>query len=162
MTYLVNGITSANGATPYSMITGVDRGNDAEITITQWLADDHKLAVGDELKLQYFVVGLGRELKQETASFKVAGILPMTDPKVSKAWTPEFPGVSDVDNCRDWEPGIPMDMKAIRDKDEDYWDEFKGTPKGFITLELRQKLWSNRFGNPRPSAFRKAARARRR
>lgn len=147
MTYLVNGITSANGATPYSMITGVDRGNDAEITITQWLADDHKLAVGDELKLQYFVVGLGRELKQETASFKVAGILPMTDPKVSKAWTPEFPGVSDVDNCRDWEPGIPMDMKAIRDKDEDYWDEFKGTPKGFITLGAGQKLWSNRFGN---------------
>ncbi len=147
MTYLVNGITSASGATPYSMITGVDRGNDNEITITQWLADDHKLAVGDELKLQYFVVGLGRELKQQTASFKVAGILPMTDPKVSKAWTPEFPGVSDVDNCRDWEPGIPMDMKAIRDKDEDYWDEFKGTPKGFITLGAGQKLWSNRFGN---------------
>jgi len=147
MTYLVNGITSANGATPYSMITGVDRGHDNEITITQWLADDHKLAVGDELKLQYFIVGLGRELKQQSASFKVAGILPMTDSKVSKAWTPEFPGVSDVDNCRDWEPGIPMDMKAIRDKDEDYWDEFKGTPKGFISLAAGQKLWSNRFGN---------------
>jgi len=147
MTYLVNGITSTNGATPYSMITGVDRGHDNEITITQWLANDHKLAVGDELKLQYFVVGLGRELKQQSASFKVAGILPMTDSKVSKAWTPEFPGVSDVDNCRDWEPGIPMNMKAIRDKDEDYWDEFKGTPKGFISLAAGQKLWSNRFGN---------------
>ncbi len=146
MTYLVNGITTANGATPYSMITGVEKGDDSKITITQWLADDHKLALGDELKLHYFVVGLGRELKQETASFKVAGILPMTDPKVSKAWTPEFPGVSDVDNCRDWEPGIPMDMKAIRDKDEDYWDEFKGTPKGFITLAAGQKLWANRFG----------------
>lgn len=147
LTYLVNGITSEKGGTPYSMITGVGKGNDSEITISQWLADDQKLVVGDELKVQYFVVGIGRELKQQTAAFKVAAILPMDDPRVSKEWTPDFPGVSDVDNCRDWEPGIPMDMKAIRDKDEDYWDEYKGTPKGFITLAASQKLWANRFGN---------------
>ncbi|MCB1276209.1 ABC transporter permease [Prosthecobacter sp.] len=147
LTYLVNGITSAQGGTPYSMVTAVGQGKDDEIAITQWLADDQKLAVGDELEIKYFVVGLGRELKQQSAKFKVGAILPMDDPKVTKAWTPDFPGVSDVDNCRDWEPGIPMDMKAIRDKDEDYWDEYKGTPKAFITLAAGQKLWSNRFGN---------------
>jgi|UniRef100_UPI0037835D0C putative ABC transport system permease protein len=147
LTYLVNGITSAQGGTPYSMVTSVGTGKDDEITITQWLADDQKLAIGNELEVKYFVVGLGRELKQQSAKFKVAGILPMDHPMVTKAWTPEFPGVSDVDNCRDWEPGIPMDMKAIRDKDEDYWDEFKGTPKGFISLAAGQKLWANRFGN---------------
>lgn len=147
LTYLVNGITSAKGGTPYSMVTALGRGKDDEITITQWLADDQQLAVGDELTVKYFVVGLGRELKQQEAKFKVAGILPMDHPQVTKAWTPEFPGVSDVDNCRDWEPGIPMDMKAIRDKDEEYWDEHKGTPKGFITLAAGQKLWANRFGN---------------
>ncbi|HRH95136.1 MAG TPA: ABC transporter permease [Prosthecobacter sp.] len=147
LTYLVNGIISAQGGTPYSMVTAVGKGKDDEITITQWLADDQKLVVGDELEIKYFVVGLGRELKQQSAKFKVGAILPMDDPKVTKAWTPDFPGVSDVDNCRDWEPGIPMDMKAIRDKDEDYWDEYKGTPKGFITLAAGQKLWANRFGN---------------
>jgi len=147
LTYLVNGITSAQGGTPYSMITGVGQGKDDEITITQWLADDHKLNIGDAVTLKYFVVGIGRELKQQEATFKVAKILPMDDPMVTKAWTPDFPGVSDVDNCRDWEPGIPMDMKAIRDKDEDYWDDYKGTPKGFITLAAAQKLWANRFGN---------------
>jgi len=147
LTYLVNGIISARGGTPYSMITGVGQGKDDEITITQWLAEDQKLALGDELTLKYFVVGLGRELKEQEAKFKVAKILPMDDPMVTKAWTPEFPGVSDVDNCRDWEPGIPMDLKAIRDKDEEYWDEYKGTPKGFITLAAAQKLWANRFGN---------------
>lgn len=147
LTYLVNGITSKQGATPYSMVTATGQGKDDEITITQWLADDQKLAIGDELEVKYFVVGLGRDLKQQSARFKVAAILPMDNPKVTKTWTPEFPGVSDVDNCRDWEPGIPMDMKAIRDKDEAYWDEFKGTPKGFITLAAGQKLWANRFGN---------------
>ncbi|WP_395752838.1 FtsX-like permease family protein [Prosthecobacter sp.] len=147
LTYLVNGITSKQGGTPYSMVTATGTGKDDEITITQWLADDQKLAVGDELELKYFVVGLGRELQQQSAKFKVAAILPMDHPRVTKAWTPDFPGVSDVDNCRDWEPGIPMDMKAIRDKDEAYWDDYKGTPKGFITLAAGQKLWTNRFGS---------------
>ncbi|MBK8039721.1 MAG: ABC transporter permease [Verrucomicrobiaceae bacterium] len=146
LTYLVNGITSAKGGTPYSMITAADRISSEGITITQWLADDHNLQVGDDLTLKYFTVGLGRELKQADATFKISKILPMTDPEVTKAWTPEFPGVSDVDNCRDWEPGIPMDMKAIRDKDEKYWDDYKGTPKGFISLAAGQKLWNNRFG----------------
>lgn len=146
LTYLVNGITSAKGGTPYSMVTAVGEGKDDEITITQWLADDQKLAVGDAVTVKFFVVGLGRELKQQEATFKVGAILPMDHPMVTKTWTPDFPGVSDVDNCRDWEPGIPMDMKAIRDKDEDYWDEYKGTPKGFITLAAGQKLWANRFG----------------
>lgn len=146
LTYLVNGITSAKGATPYSMVTAVGKGNDSEITITQWLADDQKLGIGDELTIKYFVVGLGRQLKEQSATFKVAAILPMDDPRVTKTWTPEFPGVSDVDNCRDWQPGIPMDMKAIRDQDEEYWDEYKGTPKAFITLAAGQKLWANRFG----------------
>jgi len=152
LTYLVNGLKSAKGGTPYSMITAADRMSrgttpaESGITITQWLADDHGLKIGDSLEIFYFVVGLGRELKQQTASFIVNGILPMSDPEVIRAWTPEFPGVSDVDNCRDWEPGIPMNMKAIRDQDEKYWDDYKGTPKGFISLSAGQKLWANRFG----------------
>jgi putative ABC transport system permease protein len=170
LTYLVNGLKTAKGGTPYSMITAVDEqklkssqfavlgsqslspeptaaATPGGIVISQWLADDQKLVMGDEVEVFYFVVGLGRELKQQSAKFKVRGILPMTDPEVTRAWTPEFPGVSDVDNCRDWEPGIPMDMKAIRDQDEKYWDDYKGTPKGFITLAEGQKLWANRFGN---------------
>ena len=149
LTYLVNGLKSAKGATPYSMVTSVNTFGlkPGEADITQWLADDHQLVAGDSFEVRYFVVGLGRALKEETASFKVRAILPMNDPRVSRAWTPEFPGVSDVDNCADWDPGFPMDNKAIRDKDEKYWDNYKGTPKAFICLEDGQKLWGNRFGN---------------
>lgn len=149
LTYLVNGITSEKGGTPYSMVTATDKLNvkPSEIIITQWLAEDHGLVVGDKLNIVYYVVGLGRELKEQTATFTVSGILPMNDPNVTRAWTPDFPGVSDVDNCRDWDPGIPMDTKKIRDKDEKYWDDYKGTPKGFISLEDGRKLWANRFGD---------------
>ncbi|MBX7209772.1 MAG: ABC transporter permease [Verrucomicrobiaceae bacterium] len=178
LTYLVNGITSSKGRTPYSMVTATNGLKSSPLapreapstnaqaqnsasptnestkllsrseraTITQWLAEDHNLAIGDTFDVRYFVVGLGRELKEEKASFTVGEIIPMNDPRVTKAWTPDFPGVSDVDNCRDWDPGIPMDTKAIRDKDEKYWDDYKGAPKVFIPLEAGQKIWSNRFG----------------
>lgn len=157
LTYLVNAITSAKGGTPYSMVTAVNLPattspesafrTPSSALITQWLADDQKLGVGDSIDLRYFVVGLGRELREEKAAFTVGEIIPMADSRVSRSWTPEFPGVSDVDNCRDWEPGIPMDMKAIRDQDEKYWDDYKGTPKVFISLAAGQNLWSNRFGS---------------
>ena len=162
LTYLINGISSSKGATPYSMVTALDG---AEIsspithlkagdsTITQWLAEDQGLAVGDSFEVRYFVVGIGRALREEKAIFKVGAILPMTDPNVTRSWTPEFPGVSDVDNCSDWDPGIPMDNKAIRDKDEKYWDDYKGTPKVFIGLADGQRLWGNRFGNDTATRF---------
>ncbi len=163
LTYLVNGFSSAHGKTPYSMVTAVDRiaappspypqsairnpkSGESEIVISQWLADDHQLKIGDKLDVRYFVVGIGREMKEQTQSFTVGGILPMSEPNLKPEWTPHFPGVTDVTNCRDWDPGIPMDKKAVRDKDEKYWSDYKTTPKGFINLAEGQKLWANRFG----------------
>ena len=146
LTYLVNGIVSGKGGTPYSMATAADGWGEGAV-ISQWLADDQKLAVGDEVELRYFTMGLGRELKDTSAKIKVSGIVPMNDPRVTESWTPKFPGVSESPNCRDWKPGIPMDTGKIRDQDEKYWDDYKGTPKLFIPLALGQKIWTNRFGN---------------
>ncbi|MDB6119665.1 MAG: FtsX-like permease family protein [Verrucomicrobiaceae bacterium] len=147
LTYLVNSIESKGGKTPQSMVAAVDRmAAPGTMTINQWLADDQGLKVGDKVEAKYFVVGIGREMKEQTASFTVGRIVGMNDPDVNREWTPHFPGVSDVANCRDWDPGIPMDKKAIRDKDEKYWTDFKTTPKAFISLADGQKLWSNRFG----------------
>ncbi len=157
LTYLVNGITSASGGTPYSMVAAVEEerlaarfgaaGGAQGAVISQWLADDQKLKAGDELTLRYFVVGTGRALEEASATFTVGAVLPMDRPVLNRDWTPKFPGVSDVDNCRDWDPGIPMDTAAIRDQDEKYWDDFGATPKVFIGLEAGRKLWGNRFGN---------------
>jgi ABC-type antimicrobial peptide transport system permease subunit len=163
LTYMVNGLSSPKSParTPYSMVTSTTDppsrtgeaakspaagGSEKLATITQWLADDLSLAPGDTFDIRFFKVGIGRELKEETATFTVRDILPMTDPRVNKSWTPNFPGVSDVDNCRDWKPGMPVKLDAIRDKDEKYWDDYRGTPKAFIGLEVGQKLWGNRFG----------------
>jgi len=92
-------------------------------------------------------MGILRKLTQDSARFVVKSILPITDPKFDRTLMPDFPGMTDAGNCRDWETGAPVNLDKIRDKDEQYWKDFRGTPKAFISLAAGQKLWDNAFGH---------------
>jgi putative ABC transport system permease protein len=153
LTYFVNELRCGGRTTPYSMVTAMSPGpgspipmsmSDDEILINQWLADDLEVKVEDSVELVYFVIGSGRKLQEQNSAFHVRGVLPMRpDPELMA----EFPGLAKVDNCRDWDRGIPIDLSKIRKRDEDYWERYRGTPKAFITLAAGQKLWANRFGS---------------
>jgi len=158
LTYFVNEIRFGDKSTPYSMVTAISNSADSnsaipmdigddEIIINQWLADDLGAKVGDSLELTYFVVSPMRKLDQEKTAFKIRRILPMQGPAIDPDLMPDFPGLVNADNCRDWDKGIPIDLDKIRKVDEDYWDKFKGTPKAFITLKAGQPIWANRYGN---------------
>jgi len=166
LTYLVNGIEFDGNETPYSMATGAEgQGSsiyaeglaDDEVIVSQWLADDLGLQPDDEITLTYFVVSKGRNLEEESAKFTIKGVVAMDDPELNGSWTPAFPGLLNVDDVDDWEPGIPIDKSVIRDKDEDYWDEYRATPKLFVSLAAAQKMWSNRFGDTTSVRFPSAA-----
>ncbi len=162
-TYLVNAIrknqeSGDSSLIPYSMVTGVESSDesfigegwdDKKITINQWVADDLNLTLGDEIALEYFVVGKQRKLIEKSRSFGVAKIIPMTE-KIpvgeESDWTPRFPGLSDAENCGEWDTGIPI-KHEIRPKDEAYWDDYRGTPKAFVSLQSAQEMWNNRWGN---------------
>lgn len=145
LSYFVNEFRLGERSTPYSFVAAVgDQASDESIRINSWLAADLDAKVGDELKLRYFVIGERRELVEQSATFKVNEILPLA---ADSSWMPDFPGLADVGNCREWEPGTPIDTERIRPKDEDYWNKYRGTPKAFVTLRAGQRLWSNRFGN---------------
>ena len=154
-TYLVNRIQLGEHTTPYSMATALPRGHrgllpedigDNEIMVNEWLAEDMQAAPGDTVSLRYFVLAEG-ELKEASHEMVIKGILPMDHPGMNASWTPDFPGVSDEDNCSDWDPGHDVELNLIREKDEAYWDDFKATPKVFLPIETGRTLWSNRFGN---------------
>lgn len=153
-TYLVNTLEMEATETPYSMVTAVDGVNflptdlkEDEIIINEWLAEDLNAGQGDELTLHYFTVEHGSELVEEMQSFTVRGVIPMTGLAADERWMPDFPGVADVKSARDWEPGLPLDLKRIRDKDDDYWEHHKGTPKAFVNQAAGQAMWANRWGN---------------
>jgi len=152
-TYFVNRLSRGAHATPYSMVAAAGAPYlpsdiaENEILLNQWLAADLEATAGDEIEISYYVVGLMRELVEKTNTFKVRSIVPMERPYADPSLMPDFPGLAGADNCRDWDTGFPIATDQIRDKDEKYWDDHKGTPKAFIALATGQALWGNRFGN---------------
>ena len=154
--YFVNEIRNGDRATPYSIVTAADPGTGGilpvditmdEIVISEWLQEDLGVTVGDRVMLRYFVVDEQRNLKEDTREFVIRDILSMSGSAIQSDWMPRFPGLAGVENCRDWEPGLPIDLERIRKKDEDYWHRYSGAPKAFISLEVGQEMWSNRWGN---------------
>ncbi|MDP6380975.1 MAG: ABC transporter permease, partial [Phycisphaerae bacterium] len=162
LTYFVNEIHAGVRSTPYSIVTAMGPASteggaaggivppdmaDDEILLSAWLAEDLEAKPGDAVYLNYFVAGTMRQLHQKSSEFTVRGILAAEGPWSDPTLMPEFPGLSDAENCRDWKAGIPIDFKKIREKDEDYWDKYRGTPKAFVTLKAGRRMWSNRFGD---------------
>ncbi|MBN2775918.1 MAG: FtsX-like permease family protein, partial [Prolixibacteraceae bacterium] len=154
LTYFVNNIKKEGGsgerpATPYSFVSTLSENelSENETIINQWLADDLNAKKGDTLKMSYFVVGPLRKLAEQESEFVVKQIAGMNSVYADSTLMPFLPGMSDAGQCSEWEAGVPIDLDKIRDKDEIYWDRYKGTPKAFISINKAQEIWSNRFGN---------------
>lgn len=151
LTYFANGLTYGETTTPYSFIAATNHVKSLEkkddMAINRWLADDLGIAVGDSIEMEYFVVGLLRELQVHLAKFRVVEIISMEKAITDQVLMPHLPGLTDAGSCRDWNTGIPINLEDIRKKDEDYWSDYRGTPKAYISLERGQELWGNRFGN---------------
>lgn len=148
-TYFVNFIAKNDKSTPYSFISTLADSSLLidEIAISEWLADDLNAKKGDTISLNYFDVGLLRTLYQQDINLKVKIFLPQTAKYTDSSLMPQIPGLSNAGSCSKWETGFPIELVKIRDKDEQYWNNFRGTPKAFISLKLAEKLWSNRFGS---------------
>ena len=156
LTYFVNDISKletrnsqlAAKNTPYSFVSTLDGGlTENEIILNQWTADDLGAKVGDSIQLKYWQIGPLRKLIEKKTDFVLKQIVPMTPGWADGTRMPNLPGLSDAGHCRDWEAGVPIKLDAIRDKDEKYWDDYKGAPKAYISLNKALKIWSNRFGN---------------
>ena len=153
LTYFVNEFRMDNRSTPYSFVSAPGESlvpadmRDDEIIVNEWLAEDLDAGAGDLIELLYYVPGPGRILDERSAVLRIRSIVPVGGSMLERELMPEFPGLSDVENCRDWDPSIPIDISKIRPKDEQYWNSYRGTPKAFVTLGAAQKLWENRFGS---------------
>lgn len=151
LTYLITSISKDGKSTPYSFVVAgpVPEGmRDDEIVINRWLADTLELRVGDRLDTTYVELLASNDFVEQGRSFTVHSIREMDDLKTELNLMPNFPGLSDVENCADWDVGMPMDDELLNDEaNEEYWDAYRQTPKGFITLSAGQDMWASRFGD---------------
>jgi ABC-type antimicrobial peptide transport system permease subunit len=149
LTYFANSLEYNGQKTPYSFISTIDNNTlkDNEIIINNWVATDLNIKSGDSLTVKYYQIGPLRQLIEKGAQFVVKEIVRIEGKYSDKDLMPFLPGMSDAGNCRDWEAGVPIKLESIRDKDEAYWKQYKGTPKAFVSLKKAHQLWANRFGN---------------
>jgi len=150
-TYLVNSLQSKDHATPYSFVSTANvlplsmMPAAGQICLTRWLADDLDVIPRDSLTMTFFALDPGSKLLEASVKMQISGILP-ANILPDSTLMPQLPGLAGVDNCRDWHPGIPIDLKKIRKKDELYWQQHRGAPKAFISPETADTIWANRFG----------------
>ena len=60
---------------------------------------------------------------------------------------PSFPGIEGKISVFDWDPPFPMNLNLITDDDEQYWQDYEGTPKAFIGLSEASNIWETDIGN---------------
>ena len=72
--------------------------------------------------------------------------MPLAGEAADRDFAPEYPGITESNSLHDWDPPFPLDLRRVRPIDEQYWKQYRTTPKAFIPLARGQQLWGTRFG----------------
>ena len=163
LTYLANSIAiDAGRAIPYSTVSAIDASAPAligmtlsdgsaapalksgQILLNQWADDDLNVEAGGRIRLTYFVAGPFGRLETRASDFTLRGVVRLDGAAADPGFTPEYPGVTDVENVADWDPPFPVDLSKVREQDEHYWDRHRAAPKAFISLEDGRRIWAER------------------
>ncbi|HMP04718.1 MAG TPA: hypothetical protein PJ982_00070 [Lacipirellulaceae bacterium] len=170
ITYLANSISANGRSIPYSTITGVDstdrwgpvrdpagraiRLSESDIALNQWAADQLNAAVGEEITVSYYEPETTHGELREAPRLRLVlqAIVPLQDEQgmptlaADPRFAPDLPGVTDQASIDAWK--LPFELvEPIRPEDESYWDEYRTTPKAFISHDLAQRIWRTRWGS---------------
>jgi putative ABC transport system permease protein len=150
--YLINSIEINDISIPYSFATAIDRfQNEAlekdEIILSDYTANRLNAKIGDPITISYFVSHDLKTLEEKNIKLTVKKIVPIWQFTNDTTLSIDFPGLSGVDSCTDWDSDLPIDMDLITDEDEQYWELYKNTPKAIIAYDAIAADWSNAYGN---------------
>jgi ABC-type lipoprotein release transport system permease subunit len=124
----------------------VDAPSSPPIILNEWAARDLGIHEGNPVSVEYYLWHEDGRLETKTAQFYLAAIVPLNGLAADKDLVPEYPGITGSESLSEWDPPFPVDLKRVRKQDEDYWHQYRTTPKAFIPLAAAQELWQSRFG----------------
>jgi ABC-type lipoprotein release transport system permease subunit len=156
-TYLANTMRVGDREVPYSLVTATNDPNVTnppspaasarqavdEIVLTDWAAKDLNAKAGDALTMDYYLYEDG-QIVTRTTTFRVAKVVPLS--AGDRDMAPTFPGISDSPTLESWDPPFPVDLRRVRPQDERFWEQYRTTPKAFVSLATGQRLWRSRYG----------------
>jgi ABC-type antimicrobial peptide transport system permease subunit len=151
LTYLANSMRIGPREVPYSVVTALDGlpapAADDGITLNEWAARELRAKPGNTVTLEYYVWKSEGRLDTATAQFRVAQVVPIAGLAADRTLVPQYPGITDSENLHNWDPPFPMDLGRIHPIDEQYWKQYRATPKAFVSLSRARQLWATRFGS---------------
>lgn len=150
--YLVNSIDADNNSIPYSFATAVDRYkgqllSEDDVILSDYAANRLNVKVGDSIQLTYYISKNLKTLYVDTLHARVKEIVPLSELVADKTLSADFPGLSDVEKCTDWDSDLPINMNLITKEDEDYWARYRSTPKIIVSYKAVSERWSNSYGS---------------
>ncbi|NIA22402.1 MAG: FtsX-like permease family protein, partial [Anaerolineaceae bacterium] len=116
---------------------------DDEILLNIWASDNLGAGLGEQVEVTFYRVAKGGRLVTDARRFTVRGIVAMKGITANADLVPEFEGVTNAQSLRDWKPPFPLDLSRIRKEDEQYWKQYRATPKAFVSLETARQLWAS-------------------
>ncbi|MFH1074800.1 MAG: ABC transporter permease [Candidatus Firestonebacteria bacterium] len=139
--YIFNNV---NGASPYSVVGGLEGLGKDEIILSDWMAEDTGSEKGSTLKAEYFELAPDGQYITKSKIFKVKDIL-KTEALAELVEAPFLEGMTDSKSISAWKSPFPVDMSRIRNKDEIYWNNYKTVPKALISLETAKSFWPPQY-----------------
>jgi len=150
--YMVNAIETNGRNIPYSFATAIDRYDGrtlqaGELILSDYAATRLQARLNDSLLITFFRSEDLKTLHTDTLYGRVSAIVPLAKLFADKTLSADFPGLSDVERCTDWDSDLPINMDLITKEDEDYWTAYRSTPKILIPYQSVAPHWSNAYGS---------------
>lgn len=162
LSYMANSIEHASGQYAYAVVVGVDAQAatplgpfappdqpllaEDEIVLADWPKNIIKGQPGDPVKLTFFLPEQEGRLTVGERTLKLRAMLPLEGARLDPDLTPDYPGITDQRELSDWTPPFPFERAKFKFPDDEYWRDYRTTPKAYLPLATAQKLWGSRFG----------------
>ena len=156
--YFVNSLVAASDTIPYSFVTAVNEWQGEPLSghdmiLSDYAASRLHVRVGDSILMSYFITKHLKNLSTRSQTLRVKQIVPLSAFMHDSLLMADFPGLSHVAKCTDWDSDLPIDMSRVHKEDEDYWDSYRQTPKAIVSYDAVISDWSNAYGNATAMRF---------
>jgi len=154
--YLANELRHGQATEPYvfvsalandhGMVSGLPGMTDDQILLEEDTARHLGVEPGDEIELAWWRVEPGRTFVEQRRTFEVGNILPRLGRFADPDLVPSLPGIRGADSCRDWAPGVPIDLDRVGPRQEARWQEHGAVPSAVVTLAAGVQMWGGAHG----------------
>lgn len=152
LSYFVNDLIHHSDTIPYSFVTAVNEWQGEPLTgqdmiLSDYAAERLHVHEGDSVRMSYFITKQLKNLDTREQTLSVKKIVPLSSFRHDSLLMADFPGLTRVEKCTDWDSDLPINMSRVHEEDEDFWHTYRQTPKAIVSYEAVKSDWSNAFGS---------------